>query len=106
MQARRLILTGLALSLAFTAPRLRATTVEPPTFDALVNRSDYVVRAVVKSATPEWKEADGKPYISTHFELDVSEEVVDRITDTANLGWRWRVLREQVVGERPGADLE
>jgi hypothetical protein len=73
MQARRFLLTGLALSLAFFAPFLRATTVEPPSFDTLVNQSDYVVRAVVKTATPEWKERGGKSYISTHLELEVRE---------------------------------
>lgn len=75
MQARRFFLTGLALGLAILAPSLRATTVEPPSFDNLVNQSDYVVRVVVKSATPEWKESDGKPYISTHYELNVIEVV-------------------------------
>ena len=75
MHARRLFLTGLALGLAILAPGLHATTVEPPSFDSLVSQSDYVVRAVVKSATPEWKESDGKRYISTHFELTVSEVV-------------------------------
>jgi hypothetical protein len=75
MHARRLFLTGLALSWAFVVPRLRATTVEPPSFDTLVSRSDYVVRAVITSATSEWKEAEGKPYISTHFELQLSEAI-------------------------------
>src|SRR3954463_1599955 len=75
MHVRRFIPTGLVLGCALLAPRLSATTVEPPPFDDLVNRSDYVVRAVVTSATPEWKEANGKPYISTAFELKVSEVV-------------------------------
>jgi hypothetical protein len=68
-------LTGLALGLALLAPALRATTVEPPSFDTLVSRADYVVRAVVKSATPEWHETDGKRYISTVLELDVREVI-------------------------------
>lgn len=75
MHARRILVTGLALGLAFFTPHLRATTVEPPSFETLVNQSDYVVRAVVKSATPEWKESAGKPYISTHLELEVREVV-------------------------------
>ncbi len=75
MQARRYFLTGLALACALLAPGLRATTVEPPSFDALVNQSDYVVRAVIKSATPEWRESAGKRYISTRFELDVREVI-------------------------------
>jgi hypothetical protein len=75
MQARRFFMTGLALGCALLAPRLQATTVEPPSFDSLVSHSDYVVRAVVTSATPEWRESDGKRYISTHFELEVSEVI-------------------------------
>ena len=75
MQARRFLLAGLALSWAILTPGLRATTVEPPSFDNLVNQSDYVVHVVVKSATPEWKQSDGKPYISTHYELNVIEVV-------------------------------
>lgn len=75
MHSRRFFLTGLALGLAFLTPHLPATTVEPPSFESLVSRSDYVVRAVIKSATPEWKETDGRPYISTRFELEVSDVV-------------------------------
>jgi hypothetical protein len=75
MQACRYLLTGLALGCALLAPGLHATTVEPPSFDALVNQSDYVVRAVVKSATPEWRESAGKRYISTRIELEVLETV-------------------------------
>jgi len=54
MIARRFNLLGLAL---FLSLRLSATTVEPPDIDSLINQSDYVVRAVVKSATPEWRTA-------------------------------------------------
>jgi hypothetical protein len=75
MNARRLFLTGFAVGFALLASLLRATTVEPPSFDELVNRSDYVVRATVKTATPEWHETAGKRYISTHLELEVSEVV-------------------------------
>ena len=75
MNARRFLLTGLAMALAVFAPCLRATTVQPPSFDALVARSDYVVRAVVKTATPAWHEGDGKPYISTVLELEVREVI-------------------------------
>jgi hypothetical protein len=75
MHARRFLLTGLALGCALLAPRLRATTVEPPSFETLVTQSDYVVRAVVKTATAEWKDGGGKPYISTRLELDVREVI-------------------------------
>jgi hypothetical protein len=75
MHVRRFLLTGLVLGFALLAPRLSATTVEPPSFDDLVNRSDYVVRAIVKSATPEWRESAGKRYISTRLELEVREVI-------------------------------
>ena len=75
MHVRRLLLTGLAIGLALLSPRVLATTVEPPSFDSLVSRADFVVRAVVKSATPEWHEADGKRYISTVLELEVRDVI-------------------------------
>jgi hypothetical protein len=74
MQARRFLLT-MAMGLALLPPLVRATTVEPPSFETLINQSDYVVRAVVTSATPEWKVNEGKPYISTHLELAIREVV-------------------------------
>ena len=59
MNARRYLLTGLALGLSLL-PRLPATTVDAPDIDSLINQSDYVVRAVVKSATAEWREHAGQ----------------------------------------------
>src|SRR5690606_26266262 len=41
------------LLLAAPWPGLQATTVLPPDFDTLVNRSDYVVRARVIAAEPQ-----------------------------------------------------
>lgn len=75
MHAHRFLLAGLALGLAGVTSRVAATTVEPPSVDRLVGQSDYVVRAVVKTATAEWKEKDGKPYISTRLEMEVREVI-------------------------------
>jgi len=52
-----------------------ATTVVPPDFEQLVNESDFVVRAVVKSVTSEFRtNATGKTII-TKVTLDVREVV-------------------------------
>ncbi len=73
MTARRFLLAGLAV---LASLRLGATTVEPPEVDSLIKQSDYVVRAVIKSATPTWQQtADGRRYISTQVELDVRETI-------------------------------
>ena len=72
MIARRSYLLGLALLLSV---RLPATTVEAPDIDSLINQSDYVVRAVVSSATPEWRENAGRRYISTRVELEIREVI-------------------------------
>ncbi len=53
----------------------RATTVEPPTFAALVNESDYIVRAVVKSVRSEWREKNGHRNIFTLVEIEVLEVI-------------------------------
>lgn len=74
MIARRRILIGLALGLTLL-PRLSATTVEAPDLDSLINQSDYVVRAVVKSATAAWREHNGQRYIGTRVELEIREVV-------------------------------
>ncbi len=73
MIVRRSFVLGLAL---FFSLRLAATTVEAPDIDSLINQSDYVVRAVVKSATPEWHQtADGRRYISTRVELELRDVI-------------------------------
>lgn len=73
MTARRFLLLGLALLFSV---RLAATTVEAPDIDSLINQSDYVVRAVVTAATPEWRQSpDGRRYIGTHVELALREVI-------------------------------
>ena len=52
-----------------------ATTVVPPKFEELVNESDYIVRAVVKSVTSEWREKQGQRHIFTFVELEVLEVI-------------------------------
>ena len=73
MAIRHLTIGGLLLSLLF-AP-CAATTVEAPDVDSLLRQADYVVRAVVKSATPEWREHAGRRFISTRVELEIKEVV-------------------------------
>lgn len=75
MNARRYLLTGLALGLTVLPPRLPGTTVEAPDIDSLISQSDYVVRAVVRSATSEWREYAGRRYIGTRVELEIREVV-------------------------------
>src|ERR1019366_6473746 len=62
---------------AFLAGVLPAwcTSVVPPDFSQLVNESDYIVRAVVKSVTSEWRENQGGRHIFTFVELDVREVI-------------------------------
>lgn len=61
------------LFLAFVL--VRATSVIPPDFAQLVNESDYIVRAVVKSVTSEWRGSEGHRHILTLVELDVREVI-------------------------------
>ena len=75
MNARRYLLIGLALGLPLLPLRLPATTVEAPDIDSLISQSDYVVRAVVKSATAGWREHAGRRYIGTRVELEIREVV-------------------------------
>ncbi|MDP2139148.1 MAG: hypothetical protein Q8J74_14955 [Candidatus Didemnitutus sp.] len=63
----------LLIALALTA-QTRATTVSPPEFPDLVNQSDYIVRAVVKSVSSEY-ERPGSRKIVTWVELQVSEVI-------------------------------
>ncbi len=56
-------------------PAVRATTVIPPDFAQLVNESDYIVRAVVKSVTSEWRPSAGGRKIITKVALEVREVV-------------------------------
>lgn len=74
MNSRRYLPVGLALGLLLL-PRLPATTVDAPDLDSLISQSDYVVRAVVRSATAEWREHAGQRYIGTRVELEIREIV-------------------------------
>lgn len=75
MHARCSLFAALVLGLSLLPRPLPATTVEPPSLDSLIGRADYVVRAVVKSATPEWREHQGRRYIRTVVELEVREVI-------------------------------
>jgi hypothetical protein len=72
---KRLLPLGWVVGLLSLVLRLPATSVQPPALDSLVGQSDYVVRAVVKSATSAWRENAGRRYISTRVELDVREVI-------------------------------
>lgn len=63
------------LIMVLAALPVRATTVVPPKFDELVNESDYIVRAVVKSVVSEWREKQGQRHIFTFVELEVLEVI-------------------------------
>lgn len=64
----------LALSFFVAAGPTRATTVTPPPFPQLVNESDYIVRAVVKSVKSEYARAGSRKIVS-FVELDVREVI-------------------------------
>lgn len=53
-----------------------ATTVIPPEFDQLVNETDYVVRAVVKSVNSEYRNGPDGRTIITFVELAVREVIL------------------------------
>ncbi len=63
-----------AFFLALSAGAL-ATTVVPPDFDQLVNESDFIVRAMVKSVTSEFRTDAGGKIIITKVALEVREVV-------------------------------
>lgn len=71
------ILAGVALSLALALlpTAAFATTVVAPKFDSLVAQADYVVRAVVKSVTSEWRIDGSNRHIMTKVKLDVREVI-------------------------------
>lgn len=75
MHARRFLVAALALGLTLLPGALWATTVDAPPLDRLIGQADYVVRAVVKRATPEWREHEGRRFILTTVELDVREVI-------------------------------
>lgn len=74
MSDRLRFLIGCCLLFLGSLP-LQATTVVPPEFSQLVNESDYVIRAVVKSVTSEWRGIPGEGAIFTRVELDVREVI-------------------------------
>ncbi len=61
---------------ALTA-RIAATTVTPPEFPELVNQSDYIVRAVVKSVTSDYANPGSRKIVS-QVELEVKEVIVGK----------------------------
>ena len=70
-------LRHLVLLCGFAAvwPVLHATTVRPPQFADLVNGSDYVVRARVKSLAAHTEQRGTRTVVVTQMELDVTEVI-------------------------------
>ena len=75
MLLRRLTLLWIAAGLSLLPSRAFATSVVAPDFNTLVNKADYVVRAVVKSVTPEWRENKGERFIASKVELEIKEVI-------------------------------
>ena len=73
MTYRRITSLGLAGGLLLLPLRALATSVNAPEFKQLVSSADYIVRAVVKSVTAEWREDKGRKYIATKVELEIRE---------------------------------
>jgi hypothetical protein len=69
------LLTAALLGLICLVSPLAATSVVPPAFSDLVNGSDYIVRAKVKSVTPEVRLRNGSELIYTKVELEVLEVI-------------------------------
>ena len=70
---------AVVLGLLALVPGAFATTVIAPAFDDLIGQADYIVRAVVKSVTSEWRDNPDQPghkYIATMVELDVKEVIM------------------------------
>lgn len=70
----RFLLT-VAIGLVWTGASLPGTTVVPPKFSELVNGSDFVVRARVKSVRAEARVKNGAELIYTKVELQVLEVI-------------------------------
>jgi hypothetical protein len=80
----------------FATTWLRATTVLPPTFDALVNNSDYIVRARTKSVSAQKQETAHGSKIYTLVDI----EVLDVVAGTPPAHVTLRLLGGQVGDER------
>jgi hypothetical protein len=66
------------LMLLASVPVTHATSIIAPDFDHMVGDADYIVRAVVKSVTPEWRDNPDQPgqrYIATLVELEVKQVI-------------------------------
>jgi hypothetical protein len=78
-------LAALGLGLAVATPAAHATTVVPPEFSALVNESDCIVRAVVKSVSAVKKSRGHGVKIFTEVELQIVEVVAGTAPATLTL---------------------
>ncbi|MDB6092764.1 MAG: hypothetical protein JWM32_326 [Verrucomicrobia bacterium] len=77
--SRHFRLTSLGLACLVAASFSRATSVVPPTFDELVNQSDYIVQAVVKSVVAESRlSPSGDDMIYSRVELEVKQVIAGK----------------------------
>jgi hypothetical protein len=78
-RSSRIVASLIAVLAACAANPAVATSVVAPEFSELVNESSYIVRAVVKSVTPEERtNAKGNRVIYSQVELDVKEVIAGR----------------------------
>ena len=73
MSFRLLSVLGMIAGLWLFATLGHATSVEAPNFEQLVSQADYVVRGVITSITPEWRDNQGRPYILSKVTLELRE---------------------------------
>ncbi len=73
MSFRLLSLLGMIAGLGLFPAPSNATSVEAPNFEQLVGQADYVVRGVITSITPEWRDNQGRPYILSKVTLELRE---------------------------------
>lgn len=91
LKSRMLLLTLVSLALASDG---RATTVKPPEFPDLVNQSDFIVRAVVKSVVSEYAQPGSRKIITK-----VGLEVREVIAGTPTLPLVLRVMGGKIGNE-------
>lgn len=89
MHSLRLALICLLLGCSLLAPApAHATTVLPPTFEELVNGSDFIVRTKVLGLRTEATERNGRRWIHTYVRF----EVIETIAGTAPTHLELRLL--------------
>ncbi len=106
------ILISIALGLLFASPEGFATTVRPPTFEELVARADYVVRAETIEVRSEWRGDGATRRIVTIVKLRVDRVIVGSAPETVELeflggrvGGRTLTVTDQPQFQRADIDV-